>query len=56
MLGGLVTERVWFEVYLLWPNRIKVRRGHVNGGGGGRGGRGAMRRTIRINKVRFADV
>lgn len=26
------------------------------GGDGGRGGTGAMRRTVRINEVRFADV
>lgn len=38
------------------PNRIEFRGGDVRGGEGGRGGTGAMRRTVHINKVRFADV
>lgn len=45
--------------YLLWPNRAELWGGDVRGGGGGdggRGGTGAMRRTVRINEVRFADV
>lgn len=44
--------------YLLQPNRTEFRGGDVRGGGegGGRGGTGAMRRTVHINKVRFADV
>lgn len=44
------------ELYLLKPNRIEFRGGHVRGGEGGRGGTGAMRRTVHINKLRFTDV
>lgn len=44
------------ELYLLEPNRIEFRGGHVRGGEGGRGGTGAMRRTVHINKLRLTDV
>lgn len=43
------------EIYLLKPNRIEFRGGHVRGGEGSRGGTGAMRRTVHI-KVGFTDV
>lgn len=44
------------EIYLLKPNRIEFRGGHVRRGEGGRGRTGAMRRTVHINKVGFTDV
>lgn len=44
------------QIYLLQPDRTEIRGRDVGGGGEGRGGTGAMRKTIHINKVRFADV
>jgi len=40
----------------LQSDRTEFRGGDVRGGEGGRGRTGAMRSTIHINKVRFADV